>query len=331
MKVVVLGFGTVGVSLARAFAANAGDYAKRGVRFELVAVADSTSAVVDRQGLDPLALVTKKESTGRVGSSKADILELIRSVDADVVVELTPANPKDGEPALGHIREALASSKPVVTANKMPLALHYKELMQEARREGVNLLYGACVGGGVPILETGRACALAERVDAIDAVLNATSNFVLTKMSEDGKDYAAALAEAKTLGYAEADPQVDVGGLDAAAKLVILANHVMGKELSLRDVNPLVGIDGVTPEAIRGAAGRGKVVKLLARIHGSPAVRPEEVEKGEPLDVKGTNNVAIFRCQDSGDRVVSGPAGGGVSTSRAVLRDLLMLASGERS
>jgi homoserine dehydrogenase len=328
---ILLGFGTVGVGVARVLGANAGEYAKRGKKFEIVAVADSTSAVVDRQGLDPLTLVTRKESTGRVGPSKADVHELLRSLDADVVVELTPANPNDGEPALSHIRDALAYSKSVVTANKMPLALYYTELMQEARRRGVNLLYGARVGGGVPILETGRACALTERVDAIDAVLNATSNFILTKMSEDGKNFAAALAEAKALGYAEADPSVDVGGLDAAAKLVILANHVMGKGLSLHDVNPLVGIEGVTPEAIRGAEGRGKTVKPLARMHGSPEVRPEEVAKGEPLDVKGANNVAIFRCRDSGDRVVSGPSGGGTSTSRAVLRDLLTLANGERS
>lgn len=331
MRIVLLGFGTVGVGLARALAANAGEHAKGGKEFELVAVADSTSAVADKEGLDPLALLARKESTGRVGSSGADFGELIRSVDADTLVELTPASPKDGEPALAHIRGALESSMSVVTANKMPLALHYAELMNEARRRGVKILYGACVGGGVPMLETGRACALAERVDAIDAVLNATSNFILTQMGEEGEGYDAALGEAKARGYAEADPWVDVGGIDSAAKLVILANHVMGTELSMQDVNPLVGIEGVTPASIRSAAGRGKVVRLLARMRVSPGVRPEEVDRGDPLDVKGANNVAIFHCHDSGDRVVSGPGGGGVSTARAVLRDLLALSEGDRS
>jgi homoserine dehydrogenase len=318
------------MSLGEALADERGFLSSRGLNFKLVAVADSRSAAMDNRGLDPRVLIKRKRSTGKVGDLQTKGADLVRDVESDVVVELTPGNPKSGEPALTHIKEALRSSKNVVAANKMPLALHYSELMDEATRRGVMLRYSACVGGGIPVLETGKACAEAEEVEGFDAVLNATSNFILTKMQSDGLTYSSALAEAKKLGYAEADPSLDVDGFDAAAKLVILANHVMGKRLALGDVRPLRGIGGVTLEDVRAAAARGRPIKPLARMHGVAEVGPKEVEARDPLNVSGPTNVVVFRCSDSGDRVVAGHAGGGVATSRAVLRDLVSIAMVER-
>ena len=327
MRIALLGFGTVGQGLAQALAEKGSFLEERGLDFNLVAVADSSSSVTDAGGLDPLRLIERKRSTGRVGESTETALDLIRDIDCDVVVEVTPGNPRNGEPALSHIREALRHSKHVVSANKMPLAMHFAELTGMAG-PGVALRYSACVGGGIPMLETGIACRKAEGVVEIKGVLNATSNFILTKMQDEGSDYSKALAEAQSLGYAEADPSLDVDGFDAAAKIVILADHVMGRSLTLKDVSPMRGIRDLRPEDIRKAASKGKAIRPLASVGKSAEVGPEEVDPRSPLNVFGATNVVVFRCEDSGERVVAGASGGGVATSRAVLRDLVTIAQG---
>jgi homoserine dehydrogenase len=327
LRITLVGFGTIGVGVARALADRADELRRRGLKMKLVAVVDSHSAAVSEKGLDPLSVVTRKKSTGSAGELLMNASEVIKGVESDVVVELTPGNLKNGEPGLSHIREALKASRSVVTANKMPLALRYSELVDGAHRRGVRILYGACVGGGVPVLEMGKACAEAEPVLGIDGVLNATSNFILTKMEEEGAEYDFAIAEAQRLGYAETDPALDVRGYDAACKLVILANHVMGKRLSLEDVDPLEGIEGISAETLRKTAARGKAVRLVAKMRESPQVSVLEVDARSPLNVKGASSSVVFYCRDSGERTITGPGAGSVTTSRAVLRDLISLAS----
>ena len=327
MKITLLGFGTVGQGLAEALAEKKHFFDERGLDFDLVAVADSQSSAWDPGGLDPAVLVERKRNTGTVGDSDKTALKLLREVETDIVVEVTPGNPKSGEPALSHIREALNSSMHVVTANKMPLALHFAELRETSAKKGARLRYSACVGGGMPVLETGLECREVEEISAIEGVLNATSNFILTRMGDEGSDYGTALAEAQALGYAEADPSLDVEGFDAAAKLVILADHVMGRSLTLADVNPLRGIRGITPSDVRSAASKGKAVRPLAQVGETAEVGPREVELRSPLNVYGATNVVVFRCEESGERVIAGASGGGVATSRAVLRDIVAIAA----
>ncbi len=324
LKVIIVGFGTIGNGLATVLSARARRPEGHPAEFKIVAAVDSESAAVDERGLNAKSLLERKRRSGRVGALDRSASEVIRAADADVVVELTPAT-MDGEPALSHIREALRHSKSVVTANKMPIALHYPALLGEAKRRGVKLLYGACVGGGLPVLEFGSACAEAEPVDRIEGVLNATSNFVLTKM-EEGESCARALREAQRLGYAETDPSFDIDGLDAACKIVILANHVMGKSFRLKDVRPLSGIRRITQDTVRRAGEKGHAVRLVARAHKSLAVTATEVVKGSPLAVKGPSHAVVFHCSRSGDRAVLGHGAGSVTTSLAVLRDLISLA-----
>jgi homoserine dehydrogenase len=327
LRLTLLGFGTVGQGLAQALAEKRGLLEQRGLGFDIVAVADSRSSAVDTNGLDPLLLIEKKRSSGRVGELSQGALDLIREVDSDIIVEVTPGNPANGEPALSHIREALRLSRHVVSANKMPLALHFAEL-QGMASPGVALRYSACVGGGIPMLETGSACRKSEEIVGVDGVLNATSNFILTKMQDEGSDYSTALAEAQNLGYAEADPSLDVDGFDAAAKLVILADHLMGRSMTLADVKPMRSIRDLAPQDIRSAAFRGKTMKPLATASNTAEVGPREIDPRSPLNVSGATNAVIFRCEDSGERVVAGASGGGVATSRAVLRDLVAIAQG---
>ena len=319
MRVAVVGLGVVGRSLCEILAG--GDF---GVA--VVAVADRRSSVVEAGGVDLKKVMLRKEKTGLVGTRKSlRSEEVISDTECDVLVELTPANPENGEPGLSHIRSALSAGRHVVTASKMPLALHFADLSQRASSKGLALKYGACVGGGMPILEFGDACAHAEPVSRIEGVLNATSNFILSRMEESRDDYGKALRRARALGYAEADPRLDVGGVDAAAKIVILANHVMGTRFALKDVRPVEGISGLSAARIRRVRKSSRRVRSIASCGKKPQVRITEVPSDNPLCVKGAWNAVKFRCAASGERVVSGPAAGGTATARGVLRDLLSI------
>jgi len=324
--VTLVGFGTIGMGVARTITRRSEDLRGHDPGIDVVAVVDSRSAAVDKEGLDLRRLVAEKKSTGKVGQIEMSATEVIEKVESDVVVEATPANPKGGEPALSHIRTALKASKHVVTANKMPLAVRYGDLMAEAEAKGVRILYGACVGGGLPILEMGEALAKVEPVQKIEGVLNATTNFILTKMGEEKRSYSAALEEAQRLGFAETDPTLDVNGFDAACKLVILANHVMGTKLTLEDIE-YHGIERVTPQSLSEAATRGKVVKLVARTDDKPRVSVMEVDAKSPLNIAGPSHAVVFHCRDSGERAINGKGAGPLTTSLAVLRDLMTLAA----
>ncbi len=323
LRILLVGFGTVGQGLAKILDAATTATDGRSSRFEVVGVVDSTSGAVDQRGLDLAELIRRKTRTGRVGNRAASLREVLGEVESDVVVELTPGT-RDGEPALSHVKAAIASSNSVVTANKMPLALRYGELLRLARSKGVRILYGACVGGGLPVLEFGSECARAEPVDKIEGVVNATTNFVLSEM-ENGERYETALGRAQELGYAEPDPSFDVDGLDAACKIVILANHVMGTGFRLRDVRPLRGISGVTSASVAKARKKGLSLRLVARAGRSLSVRPTAVDSDSPLAAKGRSHAVVFHCRQSGERTITGSGAGSVTTSLGVLRDLISL------
>lgn len=321
-RAIIVGLGTVGTALAQRILSGRHCH---GIR--VVAVADSKGAAVDEGGLDLRRVLLRKRRTGRVGdgTQHPGPLDLIRETDADVVVELTPANPVDAEPALSYISAALATGKDVVTANKVPLALRYRQLLADAKRRGRVLTYGACVGGGLPVIDLGDLFAEADEVTAVDGVLNATSNFILSEMEERHVGFESAFSEAKRLGYAEADPGLDIDGVDAACKIVILANHVLGKSFTLGSVRPLEGIRGISRAQMEKARRKGRRLRMVASADSGVSVRVEEVSEADPLCVRGTDNAVRFDCKLSGPRVIEGPAGGGAATSTAVLRDILAI------
>ncbi len=321
LRVVVIGLGVVGKSLCRILSSI-------DTGMDVVAVADSKSSVAEHRGLDLKKVLLRKERTGLVGGrASPGSAETILDSEFDALVELTPANPESAEPGLSHINSALSAGRHVVTSSKMPLALHFSDLKRRARSRGLLLKYGACVGGGIPILELGDACARAEPVNRIEGVLNATSNFILSEMEEGGKEFGRALQQARSLGYAEANPWLDLDGIDAAAKIVILANHVLGTEFVLKNVKPIEGITENSKSRLERRQKKGGMMRSLAIYDKRPQVRIIEIPADDPLCVRGAWNAVRFRCADSGDRVVSGPAGGGTTTARAVLRDLLSIRS----
>lgn len=288
---------------------------------------DSTGVAVDTGGLNLKELLLRKARTGSVGSKSetAGAIDIIRNVEADAVVELTPGNPSTGQPGLSHFEAALRSGKHLVTANKITLAMDYPGFMRLARARDLELRYGACTGGGMPLLEFGESCSFAEPVTRIEGVLNATSNFILAEIENRGRSFNDALKEAQRLGYAETDPSLDIDGFDSACKIVIVANHILGTKFTLKDVRPINGIRNISRVRVTEARARGRRIRMIALAERHPEVTVTSVPENDGLAVGGPSNAVKFHCKLSGPRIVSGMAGGGVATSIGVLRDLIRL------
>ena len=290
----------------------------------MVAVTDSRSSTLNQSGLDLGRLMETKRKSGAVGEGgTTDTLELIDETDADILVEVASAGGMDGEPGLSRISYALERGLHVVTSNKMPLAVAYGPLFTKAEAKGLQIKHGACVGGGIPIIEFGEALAASETITRVDGVLNATSNYILTNMEREGLSLEDSLEKAKKAGYAEADPSLDIDGVDAACKIVILGNDVLGRKFTLKDVKEMGGIRKVTKEQVEAAKRRSKRIRMVATVDDVPRVGIAELLDKDPLVVEGPSYAVRFRCVPSGDRFVGGEGAGGQSTSMAVLRDVI--------
>jgi homoserine dehydrogenase len=263
-------------------------------------------------GVDP-ALVTATDASA-----------ILSDPHIDIVIELLGGE----SPAFEFMREALDGGKYVVTANKEVMAKHGPELLTLAHERGVEILYEAAVGGGIPIIAPLKRDLLANDIVAVSAIINGTTNYILTSMSQEGRDFAEALAQAQALGYAEADPTNDVEGVDAAHKLAILASLAFHVDVRLDDVYH-EGITRLTSRDFRYARELGYTIKLLAlgrkqdgavqvRVH--PALLPE----GEPLaKVDGVLNAIEVEGDLLGRALFEGPGAGSLPTSSAVVADVL--------
>lgn len=316
----ILGFGNVGGPLIGLIADHGSMIATRaGVELEVVRV-----AVRD---------VTKPRSVALpAGVLTADAAALVSDPAVDVVVEVIGGI----EPARSLILAALAQGKPVVTANKELVATAGTELFAAAERAGVDLLFEASVAGGIPLIRPLRESLAGEKIRRVTGIVNGTTNFILTEMTEEGSSFADALAEAQALGYAESDPTADVEGFDAAAKAAILASIAFGAEVVAGDVDR-EGITKVTAADITAADDLGYVVKLLAvaeDLDGSIAVRvhPAMIPKQHPLaSVRGSFNAVFIEGAAVGELMLYGRGAGGGPTAIAVLGDLVDAAKNLRS
>jgi homoserine dehydrogenase len=253
-----------------------------------------------------------------------DPMAVVRDRDVRVVVELMGGI----EPARSAILSALAAGKPVVTGNKELIAAHGPELFAAADAAGVDLLFEAAVAGGIPIIRPLRESLAGERIEAVMGIVNGTTNFILTKMTEDAADYGTVLAEAQSLGYAEADPTADVGGHDAASKAAILASIAFGVHVPVAEVTR-EGIESISAQNVADAKRLGFVIKLLAiaeRTDERVAVRvhPSMVPITHPLaSVRGAFNAVFVEGADVGQLMFYGRGAGGGPTASAVLGDVI--------
>ncbi|MFQ5998907.1 MAG: homoserine dehydrogenase, partial [Candidatus Bathyarchaeia archaeon] len=243
MRIILVGFGVVGQSLLRMANSRHADLIRTtGIRPKFVGVCDSRGAAVSVRGLDVERLLQMKGSKGTVAAlrefGKVGITpsELIEDTEAGVVVEATSTNLKNGQPGIHHIMTSLKNRRHVITVNKGPLAHALPALLELAKHNDVYLRFSGTVGGGTPVLDFAKKCLLGERIVSLRGILNGTTNYILTKMADEGISYEMALKEAQRAGYAEKDPSLDVDGLDTAAKLVIIANWVMNLRVTLSDV-----------------------------------------------------------------------------------------------
>jgi homoserine dehydrogenase len=312
IRVGVLGCGHVGSALVRLVAEHGPLVeARAGVKVEVTRVAVRN-------------LAKERDVDLPADRFTHDASEVVTDPDVDVVVEVIGGI----EPARSFILDALKAGKPVVTANKELLANFGEELFQAAEAAGVDLLFEASVAGGIPLIRPLRESLAGDRIRRIMGIVNGTTNFVLTRMSESGASFHDALAEAQTLGYAERDPTADVEGFDAAAKAAIIASIAFGARVVAGDVYR-EGISGITAQDIASAHRLGYVVKLLAiaeEVDGEVAVRvhPAMVPAGHPLaSVRDSFNAVFIQADAVGDLMLYGRGAGGMPTASAVLGDLV--------
>jgi homoserine dehydrogenase len=338
MRVWLVGFGTVGRWLAGALDAQADGLASRyGAQVTVVGISNARDGFVyDGDGLD-LASVLRSASAGRSIADQPGVrcwpsaIEGLRATEADLLVEVTGSPGEDGEPGLTHMREALRRGIPVATSNKWPDALHGVELADLARSQGVALRAESTVMSGTPVLSA-LVDGLAGAVPvAVRGLLNATVNFILSRMAA-GESYEDALAEAQRTGLAERDPAADVEGDDAVAKVMILAALVFGRQLRREQV-ACTGIAQIEGSDIERAASGGERVKHVATLDFSgpgdviARVAPERVHIDDPLArVEGTANAVVCRADPVGEVTIIGPGAGPQLAGQGVFSDLIAVA-----
>jgi len=257
-----------------------------------------------------------------------DALETIRRCDADIMAEMTYTDIKTGQPATQHIEEALKKGMHVTTSNKGPAALQYNRLSKLAAENGVKFLIEGTVMSGTPVFDLARECLTGCKITEVKGILNGTTNYILTKMEQEGWSYDDALKKAQELGYAEADPTADVEGYDALAKVVILSNVLLGGNVTPDDV-PCEGISKVSLEDVKSAADEGMRYKLIGstRIEGDKiiaSVKPVKLPLSDPLTgVDGANNALTFDTDLMGKITIHGAGAGKIETGYSIFVDIL--------
>jgi len=341
LRIWLVGFGTVGQWLVRTLDAQAERLADRfGVGVAVVGLANARDGFIyDEGGLD-LASVLALAGDGRSIAELPGVrcwpsaIEGLRATEADLLVEVTASPSADGEPGFGHMREALQRGIGVVTSNKWPVALHGVELAELARAGGVAFRAESTVMSGTPVLSS-LVDGLAGTVPtAVRGLLNATANFILTRMS-GGESYADALAEAQRLGLAERDPAADVEGPDTVAKVMVLSALVFGRQLRPTQVT-CRGITDVARSELDRAAANGSRIKHVATLEFADSggtgdvvarVQPEVVGRDDPLArIEGTTNAVLCTASPVGEIMISGPGAGPQLAGQGVLSDVIAIA-----
>jgi homoserine dehydrogenase len=334
MKIQVVGLGHVGQSLIELVDEKEKLLKSRGLVLSVVSVSDSKGTAVDERGLSPREILRYKP-LGWKGFDKFvrgfTALDAVREIESEVTVELTPST-LNGEPGLSNIKAALAAKKSVVTANKGPLVVAYKELARAAKENSVKLLFEATVGAHVPVFCLVESCFKADEVQRVRGILNATTNYVIGEM-EKGKSFQEAINEAVRAGWAETNYSDDVDGVDSARKLVIIANALFSANASLKDVN----VEGIrhVETLVKAARDDNRKVKLICEIARNMdklemTVSPKIVAPDDPLATVNEGNMAIkYSFKTSKEIFVSAQFLGPKQTAYAVLNDIVRI--GEQS
>ncbi|OGF66212.1 MAG: hypothetical protein A2Y62_02615, partial [Candidatus Fischerbacteria bacterium RBG_13_37_8] len=317
-KIGLMGFGNVGKAFVRLYK-EMGSYwrEKYHIDFIFQFVINSKIGVVQNDGIpvDSLIKAAKKGDLSKLWGWKPDMQgnEALKSTSIDILVEVTPTNIEDGEPALSTIKRALSQGIAVVTGNKGPFLHKHRELFELARKNNTFLGISCTSAASLPTLIFGMFDLAGSRITKIEGILNGVCNFVLTQMEENSLSFEEAVGLAKTKGITEVDPNLDIDGIDTATKILIISNMLLGTAFTTKNIS-VEGIRGITPEQIRKAKSRKKRLKLIGYAEHSEdkvtaGVKVMEIEQGHAFyEVNGTNKALMYHTQPAGEFIISGGA-----------------------
>ncbi len=295
-------------------------------------------SLLDPKGIDLKKVLKAVEAGKSIETIKCETkgLDALKTIDrakADVVVEATYTDLKTGKPAITHVERAFKNGCHVVTTNKGPVALAHKRLSALAKKHGVTWRYEGTVMSGTPVISLAKEAMAGATITAVRGILNGTTNYMLCEM-EKGVAYDKVLKKAQKLGYAEADPTGDVEGFDALGKVIIIANTLMGANLTEKDVKRK-GITKLTPAMIEKAKKAGKRYKLIGEVKRTKtgkleaSVKPVLVANNSFLgSISGARNAISFDTDALGEVSITGPGAGKKETGFSLLSDLLELTWG---
>jgi homoserine dehydrogenase len=311
----------------------------QGLRARVTGIATARHGLaIEPRGLD-LGRCLGRARAGRSldelhrGPRPATVLDFVACVPADVLLEVTPLDPRRGEPAVSHVKTALARGLHVVTANKGPVAFALRPLRALARRKGRLFLYESAVMDGTPVFNLVARCLPGARLLAFRGTLNSTTSLILSRM-EEGRSAAAALREAQRRGIAEADPRHDIDGWDSAVKGCALANALLGAKVTPADVRRR-GIRGISPSEVRRALRAGTRLRLVVRGRREGRrvrvrVGPERVPLGDPLSGSGPDSALVLETDMMGEIGVFERGATVDQTAYGLFSDLLEVVRGSR-
>lgn len=338
MDIGLIGFGGVGQAFVKLLVEKKKYiFEKYNLDLKVKYILKSDGGIYESNGIDLEELaefINKKKSIKEhiLWKENLKFEEMIQNNDVDTLVELTSTNIETGEPGLTHIKRALESGINVVTGNKGPIILKYKELKEIADKNSVKLKVGCTTGGALPSINGGLYDVAGSEIQAIEGILNGTTNYILSKMSMEEVSYEEVLAQAQKDGIAEANPSLDVLGYDTACKIVILANVLMDANIKLEDIE-VKGITEVKLETIKESKKENEKLKLIGRVYiednmVKAYVRPIKIKEDHPLYFVDYKNKGVFFKTDSlGDISIIGGASGTRNAAASILRDLVLVKS----
>ena len=338
MDIGLIGFGGVGQALIKLLLEKKKYILKKyNLDVKVKYIVKSDGGIYKSNGIDleeVIEFINKNKSIKEHISWKNDLSidEIIKNNDIDTLVELTSTNIETGEPGLTHIKRALESGINIVTGNKGPIILKYKELKEIADRNSVKLKVGCTTGGALPSINGGLYDVAGSEIQSIEGILNGTTNYILSKMAMEEVSYEEALTQAQKYGIAEVNPSLDVLGYDTACKIAILANVLMDENVKLEDIK-VQGITEVKLETMKRLQKENKKLKLIGKVQREDNmvkayVRPIEIKEDHPLYFVDYKNKGVyFKTDTLGDISIIGGASGTRNAAASILRDLVLVKS----
>ena len=336
MDIGLIGFGGVGKALVRLLMEKR-EYIleKYDLEIRIKYILKSDGGLYEAKGIDLAEVIEFIKNNRNIKEhlswkDNLNIEDIIKNNDIDTLVELTSTNIETGEPGLTHIKKALENKISVVTGNKGPIILKYNELKKIAKENSVKLKVGCTTGGALPSINGGIYDVAGSEIQSIEGILNGTTNYILSKMTNDDVTYEEALKDAQQCGIAEANPSLDVLGYDTACKIIILSNVLKETNINLNDIE-VQGITEVKLEYLRELKRENRKLKLVGKVESlnnevKAYVKLMEIDENHPLYFVDYKNKGIyFKTDTLGDISIIGGASGTMNAAASIVRDLVLV------